>query len=151
MPSGVLMWVLLGVMVLLIIGSWFLNNRRYKKQQQEREEKMNSLRIGDTIVTIGMLVGEIVEILDDGNYVLKTGNGENVGYITVQPNAIYQMLKKEQPVDFDAPSATDGALSDTIFEEESNDKAEEEKTSSDVLTETVGNVDEMQSEEVENG
>ena len=143
MPSNVLMWVLIGVMVLLIVGSWFLNNRRYKKQQQEREEKMNALSVGDTIVTIGMLVGEIVEICDDGNYVLKTGKDEFTGYITVQPNAIYQILKKEDAIVGDNASAVDNA--DNVFEET------DAVTDADALTETVGNVDEMESEEVKNG
>ena len=94
------MWIFLGVMVLLLGGMWLFNSRRYKKQQQERENKMNSLSVGDKVVTIGMWIGEIVAINEDGTYLLKTGDGASFGYVTIQQAAIYQILKDNAPADF---------------------------------------------------
>lgn len=104
--GGYVIYIFIGVMLLMLGGMWIFNNRRYKKQQQEREDKMNSLSVGDKIVTIGMIVGEIVEKNEDGTFVLKTGSEENAGYITIRDAAIYQIIKKEA----DAPVFEDADL-----------------------------------------
>lgn len=88
-------YIFLGVMILLIVVYFIFSNRQRKKQREEYEKKMDGLAIGDKVTTIGMWVGEIVEILPDGNYVLKTGTDEHVGYITVNRQAIYTIAKPE--------------------------------------------------------
>ena len=118
------MWVFLGVLVVLLGGMWFMNNRRYKKQQKDREERMSALAVGDRIVTIGMLVGEIVEKNEDGTFVLKTGSAENVGYITIQEAAIYQIIKKEEPI-FEEPTEEPEPVTEEPAEEPAEEKNEE--------------------------
>ena len=118
-------WIFLGAMLLLLGGMWFFNNRRYKKQQQEREEKMNALSVGDKVLTIGMWIGEIVEKHEDGTYLLKTGNGEFSGYVTIQEGAIYQIIKKDDV--FEEVSAPETADVENDSEPAAED-ASEDKT-----------------------
>ena len=92
--NGVMLWVLLGVLIVAVIVIWIMNNRRYKKQQKDREEQMSAIAVGDKIVTIGLIEGEVVEV-GDGTYVLKTGGKENFSYVRIQSGAIYQILKPE--------------------------------------------------------
>ena len=122
------MWIFLGIMVLLLGGMWFFNSRRYKKQQQEREDKMNSLAVGDKVVTIGMWIGEIIAINDDGTYLLKTGNDEFSGYVTIQQAAIYQILKDKEP-EFAEPVVSESDATDNSCG--ADDPFAEEKTSDD--------------------
>ena len=128
--GGYTLWIFLGVMIVLLGGMWFFNNRRYKKQQQEREEKMNALSVGDKIVTIGMIVGEIIEKKEDGTFVLKTGNEENVGFITIREAAIYQIINKDQDDVFAEPDLP-AAAEETDKETKEDVVAEEEPKEDD--------------------
>ncbi|MGM0500967.1 MAG: preprotein translocase subunit YajC [Bacillota bacterium] len=44
---------------------WFLVIRPQKKRQEEREDMLSGLKVGDEIVTIGGIKGEIKAINDD--------------------------------------------------------------------------------------
>ena len=64
--SVVLLVVMLLVMYLFVL-------RPQKKEQQKAEEMRNSLQIGDTVTTIGGVVGIVVGIKDD-TILLETGS-----------------------------------------------------------------------------
>ena len=85
-----LIWV---IPLALLVGFWILQSRQRKKQQEEVQKKMDALKIGDVVKTIGLIYGEIVEIdRDMETFVLKTGSEENFSFIKVDKMAIYQVI-----------------------------------------------------------
>ena len=121
-----MLWVLLGVLIVAVIVIWIMNNRRYKKQQKDREEQVGAIAVGDKIVTIGLIEGEVVEI-GEGTYVLKTGGDNNVGYVRIQSGAIYQIQKRDAAdVEYGADIPSE-PVTDTPAEPETDYVFEEDK------------------------
>lgn len=56
--------------LLLLAGMMFFMTRSQKKQQNERQTLLDSMKIGDEIVTIGGLHGVVSEINEDKKTVL---------------------------------------------------------------------------------
>ena len=95
--TSALIWI---IPIGLLIVFWVIQSRQRKKQQQEVENKMNNIKIGDVVKTIGLIYGEIVEIdRDMDTFVLKTGSEENFSYIKVDKMAIYQVIPPIDPVE----------------------------------------------------
>ncbi len=85
-----LIWV---IPIALLVGFWILQGRQRKKQQEEVQKKMDALKVGDFVKTIGLIYGEIVEIdRDMETFVLKTGSEENFSFIKVDKMAVYQVI-----------------------------------------------------------
>jgi len=60
--------------VLIIVAFYFFLIRPQSKKQKEEETLRSSLEIGDEIVTIGGIVGRVVNINDDADtMVIETG------------------------------------------------------------------------------
>lgn len=80
------MYIILGVFLVLMIVMTIVPQRKQKKKQ---EEMMNSIQVGDKIMTIGGFVGKIVEY-DPGTdqYVINVGTEENPTNVTIVKNAI---------------------------------------------------------------
>lgn len=98
-PFGnIVVWI---VPIALIIIFMFINSRQRKKQQEEVEQKMNNIKVGDVVKTIGLVYGEIVEVDKEmETFVIKTGSEENYSFIKVDKMAIYQVippLAKQEP------------------------------------------------------
>lgn len=118
--TNALIWI---IPIALIILFMFINSRQRKKQQQEVDKKMNSLKVGDVVKTIGLIYGEIVEIdREMETFVLKTGSEENCSYIKVDKMAIYQVIPPIESVD-------NGAV-----EVEENEEVAEETTAQSTET-----------------
>lgn len=118
--NNYMLWIFVGILIVAVVVIWIINSRRYKKQQKDREEQMSSIAVGDKIVTIGLIEGEVVEI-GDGSYVLKTGSEVNASYVRIQSGAVYQILKPERE---NADFQTNETVSEpAVFEEET--KSEE--------------------------
>lgn len=66
--------------VVLIVAMYFLMIRPQKKREKEFKDMLGSLKVGDKIVTIGGVVGEIVSI-DEKELTLKTADGVNIVFI----------------------------------------------------------------------
>lgn len=60
------------IMIVLLVGVFFLMYRSNKKQEKETADMRNSLEIGDEITTIGGIIGEIVRIKDE-TVTIETG------------------------------------------------------------------------------
>lgn len=68
--SGWITWVVLGVM---LVGLILLTVIPQRKQKKKSEEMMAKLGVGSEIITIGGIVGTIVQ-LDDMYVTIRTGN-----------------------------------------------------------------------------
>ena len=122
-------YLFFGVMIVLIIVYFIFSSRQRKKQREEIEKKMDGIVVGDKITTIGMWVGEVVEILPDGKYVLKTGSDEHTGYITIDRQAIYTIAKPEDMAETEElptePPTGEETEDKPVFEETAQSPAEE--------------------------
>ena len=80
------MYIILGVFLVLMIVMTIVPQRKQKKKQ---EAMMNSIQIGDKIMTIGGFVGTIVEYdASNDQYVINVGSEENPTLVTIVKNAI---------------------------------------------------------------
>ena len=61
---------------LIIAVFYFILIRPQSKQKKKEEEMRNTLEVGDTIVTIGGIIGRVVSIKDD-DIVIETGADRN--------------------------------------------------------------------------
>ncbi len=84
------LYIILGVFLVLMIVMTIIPQRKQKKKQQEM---MNSIQIGDKIMTIGGFVGTIVEY-DPGTdqYVINVGTEDSPSLVTIVKNAIRQKM-----------------------------------------------------------
>ncbi|MBQ9979849.1 MAG: preprotein translocase subunit YajC [Oscillospiraceae bacterium] len=63
------------ILVVLVVVFYFFLIRPENKRKKQAAEMRSSLGVGDTITTIGGIVGEIVSI-DDGLYTIETGEDQ---------------------------------------------------------------------------
>ncbi|MBQ9481636.1 MAG: preprotein translocase subunit YajC [Clostridia bacterium] len=141
-PSGggnYTMWILLGVLVVILGVMMFTSSRANKKRQKEAEEKLNGLRVGDRVKTIGGICGIVVEIDNDENtFVLETGMENSGNFIKFDKVAVYQSSHPEdvsvaepaEPAEVSAEENADAAeaaedVSETAESAETADNAEE--------------------------
>lgn len=95
--SNTMQIVLPVVLLVLVIGIFILNYFKSKKQRENMKNVVESLKVGDNVKTYSGFYGTIIEITEttDGKVaVLKTGNEKNVGYISIDMNAIYAIDQK---------------------------------------------------------
>lgn len=62
----VLLLVMLGVMYLMII-------RPQKKREKETAQMLNSIQVGDEVVTTGGIIGRVTVVKED-NLIIESGN-----------------------------------------------------------------------------
>ena len=55
----------LGLPIILFGAMWFFLIRPQKKEQKQRKEDINKMKVGDNIITIGGIVGKVVNIKDN--------------------------------------------------------------------------------------
>ncbi len=70
------MWMMMIVYGLIIAVFYFILIRPQSKQKKKEEEMRNNLEVGDTIVTIGGIIGRVVSVKDD-ELVIETGADRN--------------------------------------------------------------------------
>ena len=125
--NGIASLVMLGFLVVLFIVMLVVSNRQKKKQQKEIQEKLDSLKVGDRVKTIGLICGIVVDVNPEENtFVLETGKGNHGSFIKFDKSAIYQISSKKKE---------DKKVEETTAEVE-NTKTEEE-----VKEETAENKD----------
>lgn len=74
--NGGSMWTMIILYGLIIAVFYFILIRPQSKQKKKEEEMRNNLEIGDTIVTIGGIIGRVVSVKDD-DIVIETGADRN--------------------------------------------------------------------------
>ncbi len=112
-PSGggnYTMLIMIGLLVVIMVIMMFTSSRANKKRQKEAEEKLNGMRVGDRVKTIGGICGIVVEINNDENtFVLETGKGNTGSFVKFDKVAVYQTShpedeKVEEPVKTEEPA-----------------------------------------------
>lgn len=89
--AGILIWfvVLFGLMYFMMI-------RPQKKQQKEMQKMLDSLEVGDKIVTIGGICGKVVKLKDNKVWIStgKVTDDAQKSCITFEKSAIKTVDKK---------------------------------------------------------
>ena len=80
-------------MVLLLGLLYFMAIRPQKKEKQRQQELLNSVAVGDTILTSSGFYGVIIDMTDD-TVIVEFGNNKNCR-IPMQKAAIVQVEKPE--------------------------------------------------------
>ena len=65
-----------GVIILMFVGFFWFMNRSNKKREREQLLMMDSLQIGDEVVTIGGIIGKISSIKED-SVVIESGSDKS--------------------------------------------------------------------------
>lgn len=128
--TSALVWILLGVLLIgLFVFNWFTR----KKQQKAAEEKMNALKVGDRIKTIGLICGTIVSTDEIQNtVVISTGDDDHPSFLTIDKSAIYQVFPAGSGVNGVNPIAQEPDSS-VMSELDETDKAIDEIVKAEVL------------------
>ena len=77
--------------VLMIVLFYFMLIRPQKKQQKAMKAMLDSLAVGDKIVTIGGIHGKIIKMKDD-TVVLESGSGTEKSTLTISRTSIASCL-----------------------------------------------------------
>ena len=79
--------------VVLIAGMWFLLMRPQKKEQKRLQAMLNSMEVGDSIVTTSGFYGVIIDMTEE-DVIVEFGNNKNCR-IPMQKSAITQIEKAD--------------------------------------------------------
>ncbi len=66
-------FIMIGFFAVLIVVMMVFNRRAQKKREEESKNILNNLKPGNTVKTIGGICGTVVEVCDDGTFVMETG------------------------------------------------------------------------------
>ena len=80
-------------LVLIFVVFYFLLIRPQKKKEKALKDMISSLKVGDTVASIGGIHGKIIRIKDDV-FVLESGLGANKSYISRDRSAISRLVKE---------------------------------------------------------
>lgn len=138
--------IMLVVLVVAIVGLFVWQSVSNKKKQKEAQDRVNALKIGDRVKTIGGICGFVHEINDAENtFVLETGTDAEKSYVKFDKAAIYQTApaggyaaaqpeeakageKKEEPAkENSAEVKTEAQPEEKAEESAAEDKSAEEK------------------------
>lgn len=81
-------YIVFGVMIVLMIVMMIVPQRKAKKQQEEMNKKLG---VGVTIMTIGGIIGEIIQ-MDNEHIWLATGLGEDKIVMQFTQKAIHSIV-----------------------------------------------------------
>ena len=83
--------LLVGYIIFFVVLMYFIAIRPQKKQQKEQQQLMDSIAIGDYVLTTSGFYGVILDITED-DVIVEFGNNKNCR-ITMQKKAIAQVEK----------------------------------------------------------
>ena len=94
--TQIILIVFIVLLVVFYIATSFIKN---KKDRQTIQELVNSLKRGDKVMLSNGVYGKIVDLRMINNRKvldLETGYGKNLGYVTVDAEAVYMLLTDEE-------------------------------------------------------
>ena len=122
----------LGMLVLVVVFFYFFLIRPQKKQEKEAANMRNSLEIGDEVVTIGGIIGQIVKIKGE-TVTIATGKDRTtlrflrtaIREVTVKINAPVEPEEKPAEKPVEAAPVKDESDKAPATEEKVEEKTEE--------------------------
>lgn len=81
--------------ILIFVIMYFLIIRPQRLQMKKRQEMLEAIRRGDTVVTGGGLIGKVTKVVDDREVEIDLGNGLKV---TALRATIAEVRVKGEPV-----------------------------------------------------
>ena len=114
------------ILLVLMLGMFFMMNRSQKKQQQERQNLLEAMKVGDSVVTIGGLHGVISEINNSD----KTVTLDCEGIFLVFDRSSIRTVKAgagptAAPVETEVVEPEATTPEETVVEETPEDKTED--------------------------
>ncbi|MBR1983140.1 MAG: preprotein translocase subunit YajC [Clostridia bacterium] len=120
-------YIMFGLIFVVIIGLMVWQSISGKKKQKEAQARVDALKVGDRVKTIGGICGFVAEINNNENtFVLETGLDDKKCYVKFDKGAIYQTApaegaayakpeeeKKEEVVE----QPTEEVVTETVVEE----------------------------------
>ena len=89
-------WIMLGLLVVIFGVMMWTSSRTNKKRAKEAQEKLDNMKVGDRVKTIGGICGIIVEINEAENtFVLETGKDNKGSFIKFDKIAVYETSPAE--------------------------------------------------------
>ena len=84
-------WLMVGILVVILVVFMVYNRRSQKKQQEKVADMLNAIKPGNKVKTIGGICGIVVEVCDDGTFVLETGSeASGKSFVKFDKQAVYQ-------------------------------------------------------------
>ncbi len=104
-PTGGGSWVTIVMLIAVVVFFYFFLIRPQKKQEKEANNMRNSLEIGDEVVTIGGIIGQIVSIKGDTVTIATSKDRNKIRFLK---SAIREVtVKANEPVEESAPTVAD--------------------------------------------
>ncbi len=120
-PQGPSTLIMLAIFGVFIIFWYFIGIRPQRKREKELKTKVDSMRVGDRIITIGGLCGQVANIKDDEVTIMTSAANT---LVTFKKSAINNVISRDaKPAD-----------AEPAKEEKKASKDEAKKESSDVET-----------------
>ena len=120
------------VMIVIVVLFMFWNKKSQKKREEEINNKLNAIKPGDKVMTIGYICGVVVEVCpEDNTLVLETGS-ETAGksYVKVDRRAVFQtnVGADASEVFVEAPVEEEATLVEESFVEKTVEETTVEST-----------------------
>ena len=112
--SAALQWgqVIIYVGIALVFIAFFVfSSKKRKKEEQEYKERLDSYVVGVKILTIGGIIGEIVEV-NEKEVVIATGLEDNVSYIRLDKRGISGPIQETQEPETEEISTSEEIVED---------------------------------------
>lgn len=119
--SWVIWVILIGFMVVMFI----MSSRSRRKQQEQLNDRLNALKPGDRISTIGLIQGVIEEIYEDGIILISTGSDDKKSYLTIERNAIYRTIPDVAPLGDETATEENAPSDESVEPFDANENVEE--------------------------
>lgn len=98
-------WITIVMLVAVVVFFYFFLIRPQKKQEKEANNMRNSLEIGDEVVTIGGIIGQIVSIKGDTVTIATSKDRNKIRFLKTAIREV--TVKANEPVEEQAPAATE--------------------------------------------
>lgn len=95
-PQAPSLWPLLVPFALIFLMYHFMIARPQRRQQAQRDEMLKQLKKNDPVVTIGGILGTVVNLSEDGSEV--TVKVDDNTRLRVRRDAIREVVTKGEPV-----------------------------------------------------
>ncbi|MDT2674810.1 preprotein translocase subunit YajC [Enterococcus dongliensis] len=110
------------ILLVLMLGMFFMMNRSQKKQQKERQSLLDAMKVGDGVVTIGGLHGVISEINTSDKTVTLDCEGI---YLVFDRSSIKIVKSGVGPTTAAETKNVEPESTESVIEEKSEDKTDD--------------------------